>query len=342
LGERPFLSSPLNGTKGLDAGRWVAPAEMLGRWAAAGRIGHAYLFVGPAGMGKRAAAGQLARLLNCERLDAGRPCGQCHACVLMTRNMHPEVLVITPSGATLKLEQVREAHQTLLLRPAVGRRRVGIFEHADRLTIPAANALLSVLEDPPAYAVLVLLAENGQAVLPTIRSRCHVLDFRPWPEGMLAARLEQETSAVPPRLAAALAQGNPGMALRLTRGDDLLAGRVRVERFLEETLSGASLNAYGLAADLESYTRDRQGTLDFLDVLQLCLRDLLVWRIAANPQLLINRDRMGWIAALACRHQPARLLRALSAAAYVRDAVRQNVLRRLCLDLLILRVVEGD
>ena len=319
----------------------MAPTEILSRWVATGRVGHAYLFLGPPGMGKREAARQLAKLLNCDRVSSGRPCEQCSACIHIARGTHPEVRVITPDGPTLKLEQVHEAQQELLLTPAVGAWRVSIFEQADRLTVQAGNALLSVLEDPPAHAVLVLLAENSQAVLPTIRSRCHVLDFRPWPEGVLAARLEQGASAVPPRLAAALAQGNPGLALRLMKGEDLLAGRVRVERFLEETLNGEPANLYSLASDLETYTRDRQGTLDFLAVLQLCLRDLLVWRIAAEPRLLVNRDRIDWIAAMACRQQPARLMGASSAVAYVREAVRQNVGRRLCLDLLVLRMVEG-
>lgn len=335
------MSSPWNGTREPDSARWLAPAEILRRWVVAGRVGHAYLFLGPAGMGKREAARQLARLLSCDRLRAGEPCGQCSACLRITRDTHPEVRVVVPNGATLKIDQVREAHQWLLLKPAGGSCRVCIFEQADRLTMEAGNALLAVLEDPPAHAILVLLAENGQAVLPTIRSRCHVLDFRPWPEGVLAARLEQEASTVPPRLAAALAQGNPGLALRLMKGEDLLAGRVRVEQFLEQTLNGEPANLYGIASELETYTRDRRGTLNFLDVLQLCLRDLLVWRITADRLLLVNRDRVDWIAAMASRQQPVWLLQASMAVAHVREAVRQNVARRLCLDLLVLRMIEG-
>jgi DNA polymerase-3 subunit delta' len=258
----------------------------------------------------------------------------------IARGIHPEVRVVAPDGATLKLDQVRKAHQELALRPAVSGWRVCILEEADRLTVEAGNALLSLLEEPPAHAILVLLAENGQAVLPTIRSRCHVLDFRPWPEGALAAHLEGETSTVPPRLAAALAQGNPGLALRLIKGEDLLAGRGRVERFLEQVLDGEPAKLYAIAAELETYTRDRRGTLDFLDVLQLCLRDLLVFRITADRQLLVNRDRVDWIAAMASRRQPARLLQVSAAVAQIREAVRQNVGRRLCLDLLIVRMLE--
>ncbi|MDQ7794418.1 MAG: DNA polymerase III subunit delta' [bacterium] len=317
---------------------------MLSRWVAGGRLAHAYLFCGPPGMGKLGAARELAKLLNCERSAPGAFCGCCPSCLRIDRGNHPEVRVVAAEGATTKLGQVREVCRELHLRPAFGHRRVYILEDADRLTTEAANALLAVLEEPPGHAVLVLLASHAQALLPTIVSRCQTLSFRPWPQESLARLLEAEDGAAPgpARLAAALAQGNPGLARSRLADDQLGAGREQAERMLERLLEDPEgTGAHILAGDLEAYTRDRAGTLAFLDVLLLYLRDFLTLKVAGRPELLINQDRAGWIGARVAELSPDQLLDALGAAAFVRDAVRQNAHRRMCLDLLVLRLTRG-
>jgi len=347
------LSSPSSVTKRPETEGWVSPVTLLRRWVAGGRIGHAYLFVGQPGMGRREAALELARLLNCEALPASKAadeeapasCRVCRSCLSIDRGVHPEVKLIAADGATTRIGQVRDVCREIRLRPAAGRRRVYVFEHADRLTAEAANALLAVLEEPPPYSVLVLLAVHAQSLLPTVLSRCHVVSFRPWPQQALARRLAEEEGVAEDqaRLAAVLAQGNPGVARRLLREGELGEGRQMAQKLLEAVLAGGGgVDAYTLAAELETYCADRAGTLVFLDVLAIYLRDLVVWQDVGSPALLVNRDGEAWLRSWAASRSRDRLVADLGTVAFVREAIRQNVQRRMGLDLLVLRLLAPE
>ena len=164
----------------------------LRRSAAAGRMAHALLFVGPAGVGKRTAAGLLATSLLCQRVPEHElgACGECASCRMMQAGTHPDFLsVACPEGKSeLPIELLVGSRENrgneglchdLSLRPMVGRRRVAVIDDADRMSNESSNALLKTLEEPPSYAVIVLIAADASRILPTIRSRCQTVRFRP-------------------------------------------------------------------------------------------------------------------------------------------------------------------
>jgi len=155
------------------------------------------LFAGPAGVGKRLTALATAQALNCtaekgsytfsdDPADGkgGRPlfdaCGVCAACSRIARNVHPDVLLIEPGETgSIKIDQVRDAIDRAAYRPFEGRRRVVIVDEADALVVPAQNALLKTLEEPPPSSVFFLITSRPDALLPTVLSRCPRLRFRP-------------------------------------------------------------------------------------------------------------------------------------------------------------------
>ncbi len=168
--------------------------EFLRQSAAAGRLAHALLFAGPPGVGKNLTARQLATALLCERSTDSQleACGECKSCRLMEAGNHPDFLTVAcPEGKSeLPIDLLvgsldnrgREGLcHDLSLRPMLGRRRVAVIDDADRMSTESANAILKTLEEPPAYALIILIAADLGRILPTIRSRCQTLRFNPLP-----------------------------------------------------------------------------------------------------------------------------------------------------------------
>ena len=180
---------------GVAPSRFRGHGEILDRFRACvsrGRLGNAYLFVGPEGVGKRTLALRLAQGLLCERPQGSvvDPCQICGPCQQVHVNSHPDVLVVSrPSHrAFIPLEMLvgdREHRSEtgfchwVALTPHAGRRKVGIIDDADYLNVEGANSLLKTLEEPPPRSILILIATSEHRQLPTIRSRCQIIRFGP-------------------------------------------------------------------------------------------------------------------------------------------------------------------
>lgn len=142
-----------------------------------GEQNHAWLFVGPRGVGKRTTAKVLASALNCE----DRGCGGCVSCNKVMRDLHPDIHLIEPEGNFILIEQIDVLLGAVSLKNFEGRTKVIIVDDADRMTSEAANSLLKTLEEPPAEVVFILVSSNLEAVLPTIMSRCRIVQFKSLP-----------------------------------------------------------------------------------------------------------------------------------------------------------------
>ncbi len=174
--------------------------------AKSGRLAHAYLLVsGRPGELEQDLLG-VARLLLCSNpdWDSSRGCGGCEHCLKVAKGVHPDVTWIRPDGEYVKIESVKEFKAQIVFPPLAAARRIVIIPSAHRLNIESANAMLKVLEEPPEYAVFLLGAPQGAALLPTIRSRCHQLHSRRHDDAALAEALGGEAD----RLLLQLAHGD--------------------------------------------------------------------------------------------------------------------------------------
>lgn len=169
---------------------WLEPTcRMLSQRIDAQRLGHAPLLHGPRGLGKRALGDWLARRLLCSEPNGDDPCGECRACRLIDNGTHPDLFTVevAEDKQGIGVDQVRDLIERLQLTASMSSHRVGLMPQADAMNTNAANALLKTLEEPPAGAWLVLIAEQPARLPATIRSRCQQLPLRP-PDAATAGR----------------------------------------------------------------------------------------------------------------------------------------------------------
>ena len=189
--------------------------EQLKTAANGGKVSHAYLFIGGAGAGKGLIANTFAKALQCEGTE--KPCGQCRSCQSFDHGNHPDIIYVRGEKKNIVVDEIREQIlETVDLKPYHYQKKIYIIEKADTMNVQAQNAILKTLEEPPAHAVFLLLAERAEAFLPTILSRVVTMKIRPLSEGTVAAYLmehgllEEESHVL-----AAYAQGRIGQALEL-------------------------------------------------------------------------------------------------------------------------------
>ncbi len=153
------------------------------------RTAHFYLISGPAGSGKHTLAQLLSAALECEEPD--RPCLRCSACRKVLGNTHPDVITVTdPEHKTVAVKLVREARADMYVLPNEGRRKIYLFPQ--ELGVEGQNALLKILEEPPQYGVFLLLSENPEMLLPTVRSRCTELSLQALTDATVRSALRED------------------------------------------------------------------------------------------------------------------------------------------------------
>lgn len=180
-------------------------------------VGKTYLFVGRTGQGRRAAARELARQLNC--LRSKEPCQNCR---LFTKQAFPDLLELEPDGGSLKIEQVRELQKQLAFSPyQAASARFVLIHHAQTMTVEAQNAMLKLIEEPPAQTTIILITTDPEALLPTVRSRAQTVFFPPVSSDELTEWIGKR-GLRPAKELASLATGAPGLAIRLASDPELL------------------------------------------------------------------------------------------------------------------------
>ncbi|HZK86142.1 MAG TPA: DNA polymerase III subunit delta' [Desulfosporosinus sp.] len=150
---------------------------LLEKAARENRLAHLLLFHGGSALQQRAVALRFAQILNCSQPTAEGPCQECYACHKVISGNHPDVLWLRPLKTTIGIEQVLSWQQKVYLKHYEGRYKVSVIEQADLVTLPAANALLKVIEEPPERNVIILCAQNAEGILPTIQSRAQLVYF---------------------------------------------------------------------------------------------------------------------------------------------------------------------
>jgi DNA polymerase-3 subunit delta' len=308
---------------------------------AKGRLSHAYLFLGPEGVGKESTARALAAALNCTQLRAdGDACGECPSCKRLAAGTHPDLTLIVPTSEghqpQIKIGQIRELRRLTEYPPLGGGWRVVVIKPAEAMNDEAANALLKTLEEPPDRHLLVLTAQVEADLLPTVVSRCHKLAFTPLPLNLVTRELVARRNLTPDRAAllSALSGGSLGRALKLDP-EELLAQRRQVLTELAQLTGGA---ISGMLDWAQRLAKSRPELDNFLLMAQLWYRDLLLTHYRAPENLLAHRDLLPELDAARSQGTPETWLAQSAALGAAGRHLQANLNPELTLDILGLRL----
>jgi DNA polymerase-3 subunit delta' len=315
-----------------------------------GQPHHAYLLAGPQGIGKELLARLFAQAANCEAAAEQHPCGTCSSCTAIARGVHPDVAWVMPQteaiargllsradlegtpSRDIRVDEVRALSRRLALAAARGRRKIAVLVPADALNERAQNTLLKTLEEPPPATTFLLVTEQPDALLATVRSRCARVQLAPLPEEVLVELLvKRGAPASDARRRAARAEGSIGRALALDEGE-LEQRRKLVER-VEAAVSAPDERE---ALDLAESASDRDAATRVASAVHSWTRDLLV----AQSGLPLRAPELSELAARAAAVPAPALLSQASLCAEVIEALQQNGNGRLQLERLLLGMRE--
>jgi DNA polymerase-3 subunit delta' len=307
----------------------AAQVAMLSQALEQGRLHHAYVFLGPDGVGKKTVALALAKAIHCEE-GARDYCGGCTSCVKIDKGNHPDVRLIAPlpGKKEISIEQVRTLEKELNYRAFSGKKKIGIIDPASLMNMSAQNALLKTLEEPPADSLLVLVSASAGGLLPTLLSRCLRLSFPPLPPADVVRYLVERKKLPPEQaaLAASVSLGSLGRALSAEM-NELAAQRAA---WIDEM--AAMRESAGWAALAEDLAKDRADAIQFLEWLAEWYRDVVIYLVTDDAEWIGNRDLLDRLRAEAARITVDDALRLRAAALETAARIRRNVNRRIALE----------
>lgn len=355
---------------------------ILQRGLAADRAAHAYLFAGPEGVGKFKTAQEWARLLLCRRPRVEQTpsgafadsCGSCESCVLVDAGSHPdyahvykELLEYTREGKgkktpiDLPIDVIREfLIEQVSTRPSHSSRKVYIVSEAEKLNANSQNALLKVLEEPPAYCTIILLCTRLEQLLATIKSRCQIVRFGPIDEKRIAAHLTAAGSgAREAAFFARLSQGSLGLACQWARLQREGVGLFETKKNLVAALADCKLcdvpnivdqvqeAAKQIAAGWANFDKatsksdlGRRAQRTLIQILISALYDVAIHHVAAGRPL-VNADQSSEIIALARRLGPEQAIEGVRDGYEMLRWLDANVNDRLILEGLLFRLARS-
>ena len=352
--------------------------EFLRASIASGRVSHAYLFTGPAGSNKTAAAYAFAQAILCK--DHG--CRTCDDCRRIERRKHPDVHFYTPEGAQgYLIEQIREIVSGVSLAPIRATGKVYILDRVDLLGVSAANAFLKTLEEPVEGVTFILLGRTREAVLPTIVSRCQVVPFRHIPAREAAGILSQKTGVTPEqaRIAIEACNGSITRAMTFAKSAERAEFRARIMEVLSNLPLSDERDVLEYAAELidrakapldnvrTQQSEELAESADFLtktalkqielrhkralsmatreslnqttSIIRSWLRDVLMIA-SGTPDLIVNIDQREVLQRVAQKVTPASIMSALREAYKTDETLSYNVSPETCLDVLLFSIRE--
>ena len=241
-----------------------------------GSINHAYMFEGIEGIGKETFAEEFSKLL----LD-----------VKHLENT-PDCIRIKPDGNSIKIAQIMELQSDIIVKPHK-KYKIYIIDKSEKMTIEAQNALLKTLEEPPEYAIIILVANNKETLLPTIRSRCEIIKFTPIPLVEIKRYLINEgIDENRANLLASFSRGSMKKALELAKSNDFYEMKESVQNYIEVILNKNMVEILDIPSKMEVYKGD---AISVLDMMINYFRDIMICKEHIDKSMIINADKIVFI-----------------------------------------------
>ncbi len=263
--------------------------DFIARSIKNGKIGQSYVFAGEEGMGKKTLAYAFAKALVCSEKSA---CGICEDCALTDANTHPDIMIVRPAEdkKTIGVDEVREVVSQAAVKPYRADKKVVIL--SDNITEAGQNALLKIIEEPPAYMVFIFVAKSESSLIETVRSRSCVMNLAPY------NRFQTDEIAKQNGIANGVsdyaffyAQGNAGKAVKLESDSDFGQLRKQTAETLFSLVDGKSKDAVVM---MDLFEKNKDHAEDLFNIIEGILRDIFIIKCKAQ-QLVWNMDFVSYI-----------------------------------------------
>lgn len=305
------------------------------------KVSHAYILNGPDKAGKKMIAEAFAMTLQCEK-NENNPCLECHSCKQAINHNQPDIIYVQHEKPnTLSVDDIRDqVNRDIDVKPYASRYKIYIIDEAEKMNIQAQNALLKTIEEPPAYAIILLLTSNADAFLPTIRSRCVTLNLKVVPDKMIKKYL-MEQRGVPDYQAdvcVAFAQGNVGKAIALASSEDfneLKASAVQLMKRIKD------IDLYELTEAVKQISEYKLQINDYFDIMMIWYRDILLYKATLDVNGLIFKDEVYDIKKQASKSSYNGIETILEALEKAKLRLNANVNFDLVMELLLLTIKEN-
>ena len=305
------------------------------------RVSHAYILNGERGSGKKMLANLFAMTLLCETGD-NEPCGKCHSCKQAESGNHPDIIRVTHEKPnSISVDDIRtQVNNTVDIKPYQGPYKVYIIPQADMMTPQAQNAILKTIEEPPSYAVFLLLTENAETLLPTINSRCVMLKLRNIKDTLIKKYL-MENLEIPDYKAdmcTAFAQGNMGRAIMLANSDHFNEIREEAVQLLKH-INEMELNE--IVAAVKNISVYKLEITDYLDIIMIWYRDVLLYKATKEIDKVVFKDQLQSIKEQARKSSYEGIELILESLEKAKARLKANVNFDLVIELLFLTIKEN-
>lgn len=305
-----------------------------------GNVSHAYLLQGEAGSGKSSIAEVFAMALQCEE-GMGEPCLNCHSCKQALSKNHPDIRVLTHAKDRYSVDEIREQFvNDIEVKPYSGEYKVYIIPDAQDMNPSCQNAILKTLEEPPAYAIILLLCTNSDMMLETIRSRCVTLNIHPLKDEQIKEYLMSEKQVPDYRadVITAFARGNLGRAGLLTDSESFEELRSEANFLLK---SIKKMEVFEIAKQAKNIVSEEMDLQELLNYLILWFRDVLLYKATHSSKKLLFKDELRLIKEWADDSSFEGLSEVLRMIDETAGKLRANVNKEATLELLMLKIKES-
>ena len=305
------------------------------------KVSHAYIINGQRGSGKKMLANLFAMTLQCEKQGA-EPCGECHSCKQAITGNHPDIIRVTHEKPnTISVDDIRtQVNNDIQIKPYSGFYKIYIIAEADLLTVQAQNALLKTIEEPPEYAVIFLLTENAQGLLPTITSRCVMLKLRNVKDKLIKMYL-MDRMQIPDyqaEVCAAFAQGNLGRAIMLASSEHFNEIKEDAVHLLQNI---KDMELHEIVAAIKNISTYKLEINDYLDLMMVWYRDVLFYKATKEVDGVVFSDQLKYIKEQATKSSYEGIEIILEALEKAKARLKANVNFDLVMELLLLTIKEN-
>lgn len=304
------------------------------------RLAHAYIFEGEKGTGKRDVVSFFMKLLLCDNLEKNVPCETCRNCRRVTSGNHPNIQQIGPDGQFIKIDQVRELIAEMKMTGVEEGKKIYVLHHADRLNVASANMLLKFLEEPDGQVVAILLTEQIQSIIPTIRSRCQHIKFAKAPRPVLVQALIEQGVTNSMAATVSMVTNELETAIELANDEQFVLARKTVLKLVETVHQNVHEALLLLHEEWLPLFKEKEDMEQALDLLLFAYRDMVA--IKAGQQVTCTYpDMYQRFNEMTLHMTYEKLSRQLQSVLHARANFNRNMNRTLMMEQLMLNLQEG-